>query len=96
MFCIQTSLFEYDMVTSYMEGFLALKCTTITELFYVIKSYHIYTNVYYLVQWKVKIDGNIYIYSKIVLNGLVFKFQPLYGLLISIALWHQKTIWFGY
>ena len=50
MFCIQTSLFEYDMVTSYMEGFLALKCTTITELFYVIKSYHIYTNVYYLVQ----------------------------------------------
>ena len=37
MFCIQTSLFEYDMVTSYMEGFSALKCTTIAELFYVIK-----------------------------------------------------------
>ena len=49
MFCIQTSLFEYDMITSYMEGFSTLKYTTIAKLFYVIKSYHIYTNVYYLV-----------------------------------------------
>ena len=29
-----------------MEDFSALKCTTIAELFYVIISYHIYTNVY--------------------------------------------------
>ena len=34
---------------SYMEDFSAFKCTTIAELFYVIISYHIYTNVYYLV-----------------------------------------------
>ena len=31
-----------------MEDFSAFKYTTITELFYVIISYHIYTNVYYL------------------------------------------------
>ena len=30
---------------SYMEDFSAFKCTTITELFYVIINYHIYTNV---------------------------------------------------
>ena len=35
MFCIQTFLFEYDIITSYMEDFSALKCTAITELFYV-------------------------------------------------------------
>ena len=38
MFCIQTFLFEYDIVTSYMEDFSALKCTTSAELFYVIIS----------------------------------------------------------
>ena len=32
-----------------MEDFSAFKYTTIAELFYVIISYHIYTNVYYLV-----------------------------------------------
>ena len=42
-------LFEYDIITSYMEDILALKCTIIIELFYVIISYHIYTSVYYLV-----------------------------------------------
>ena len=47
MFCIQTFLFKYDIITSYMEDFSAFKYTTITELFYVIISYHIYTNVYY-------------------------------------------------
>ena len=62
MFCIQTFLFEYDMVTSYMEGFSMLKCTTIVELFYIVISYHIYSSVYYLVLWKVKIDSNIYVY----------------------------------
>ena len=35
MFCIQTFLFEYDIITSYMEDFSALKCIAITELFYV-------------------------------------------------------------
>ena len=49
MFCIQTFLFKYDIIMSYMEDFSAFKCTTIAELFYVIISYHIYTNVYYLV-----------------------------------------------
>ena len=49
MFCIQMFLFEYNMVTSYMEGFSTLKCTAIIKLFYVIKSNHIYTSVYYLV-----------------------------------------------
>ena len=39
MFCIQTFLFEYDIVTSYMEDFSTLKCTAIAELFYVIISY---------------------------------------------------------
>jgi len=58
------------MVTSYMEGFSTLKCTTIVELFYIVISYH----VYYLVLWKVKIDSNIYAYFEIVLNGLAFKF----------------------
>ena len=38
MFCIQMFLFEYDIVTSYMEEFLALKCTASVELFYVIIS----------------------------------------------------------
>ena len=47
MFCTQTFLFKYDIITSYMEDFSAFKYTTITELFYVIISYHIYTNVYY-------------------------------------------------
>ena len=49
MICIQTFLFEYDIITSYMEDFSALKCTTITKLFYVIISYHKYTSIYYLV-----------------------------------------------
>ena len=48
MFCIQTFLFEHDIITSYMEDISALKCTAITELFYVIISYHRYTSVYYL------------------------------------------------
>ena len=52
MFYIQMFLFEYDMVTSYIEDFLALKCIAITELFYVIVSYHIYTSIYYLVYGK--------------------------------------------
>ena len=34
MFCIQTFLFKYDIITSYMEDFSAFKYTTITELFY--------------------------------------------------------------
>ena len=42
MFCIQTFLFEYDIITSYMEKFSALKCTAIAELFYVT----IYTQVF--------------------------------------------------
>ena len=42
-------LFKYDIITSYKEDFSALKCTAIAELFYVIISYHIYTNIYYLV-----------------------------------------------
>ena len=67
MFCIQTFLFEYDIVTSYMEDFSTLKCTAIAELFYIIINYHIYTSVYYLVYWKVKTCGNIYVYSEIVL-----------------------------
>ena len=33
MFCIQTFLFEYDIITSYMEDFSALKYTVIAELF---------------------------------------------------------------
>ena len=67
MFCIQTFLFEYDLVTSYMEDFSTLKCTAIAELFSIIINYHIYTSVYYLVYWKVKTGGNIYVYSEIVL-----------------------------
>ena len=67
MFCIQTFLFEYDLVTSYMEDFSTLKCTAIAELFSIIINYHIYTSVYYLVSWKVKTGGNIYVYSEIVL-----------------------------
>ena len=35
-------LFEYDIITSYMENFSVLKCTAIAELFYVI----IYTKVF--------------------------------------------------
>ena len=35
-----------------MEDFLALKYTAIAKLFYIIISYHIYTNGYYLVEWK--------------------------------------------
>ena len=42
MFCIQTFLFKYDIITSYMEDFSAFKCTTIAELFYVT----IYTQVF--------------------------------------------------
>ena len=38
MFCIQTFLFEYDIVTSYMEDFSAFKRTASVELFYVIIS----------------------------------------------------------
>ena len=34
------------MVTSYMEGFSMLKCTAIVELFYIIISYHIYTQAF--------------------------------------------------
>ena len=66
MFCIQTFLFEYDIITSYMEDFSAFKCTTIAELFYIIISYHIYTNVYYLVEWKVVKQLSIFcnIYSE--------------------------------
>ena len=41
--------------------------TVIAELFSVIINYHIYTSVYYLVYWKVKTSGNIYVYSEIVL-----------------------------
>ena len=42
MFCIQTFLIEYDIITSYMEDFSALKCIAIAELFYVT----IYTQVF--------------------------------------------------
>ena len=49
-----------------MEDFSTFKCTTIAELFNVIISYHIYTNVYYLVQWKVVKQLSIFynIYSE--------------------------------
>ena len=50
-----------------MEDFSTLKCTAIAELFSIIINYHIYTSVYYLVSWKVKTGGNIYVYSEIVL-----------------------------
>ena len=42
MFCIQTFLFEYDIITTYMEDFSALKYTVIAKLFYVT----IYTQVF--------------------------------------------------
>ena len=35
MFCIQIFLFEYDIITSYLKDFSALKCTALVELFYV-------------------------------------------------------------
>ena len=38
MFCIQTFLIEYDIITSYMEDLLALKCIAITELLELIHS----------------------------------------------------------
>ena len=60
--------------------------TVIAELFSVIINYHIYTSVYYLVYWKDKTSGNIYVYSEIVLNGLAFKFSATLWAINFIAL----------
>ena len=43
MFCIQTFLIECDIITSYMEGFSALKCTVIAKLFYVTTYTQVFT-----------------------------------------------------
>ena len=64
-------LFEYDIITSYMKDFSALKCIAIIELFYVT----IYKQVFIIWFKESQTNGNIYAYLKIVLHGWLLIFS---------------------